>query len=104
MLNPLGCPAEERSREGDELLVTYKVSSRRECLTLTFSCQGALADGKVFNEKKAPETLTFPLGVKAGITGWDKGLLGTCAGEKVLPGYLVHRLFLIRFICCLLPP
>ena len=28
VLNPLGCPAEERSREGDKLLVTYKVSSR----------------------------------------------------------------------------
>ena len=25
VLNPLGCPADERSREGDELLVTYKV-------------------------------------------------------------------------------
>ena len=26
VLNPLGCPAEERSRDGDWLLVTYKVS------------------------------------------------------------------------------
>ena len=72
-------------------------------MDVTFSCQGTLADGKVFDEKKAPETLTFPLGVKAGIAGWDKGLLGTCAGEKVLPGFLVLRLFHIHFICCLLP-
>ena len=30
VLNPLGCPADERSRDGDWLLVTYKVSWRRE--------------------------------------------------------------------------
>lgn len=67
--NPLNCSEEERSREGDEILVTYK---------------GFLEDGKVFDNNEGKDPIRFVLGEKKVIAGWEKGLVGTCAGEKVV--------------------
>jgi len=66
---PLGCREQERSREGDELLVNYK---------------GFLADGSVFDSNEGKDPLRFVLGERRVIAGWERGLIGTCAGEKVV--------------------
>jgi len=67
--NPLNCSEVERSREGDEILVTYK---------------GFLEDGKVFDSNEGQDPIRFILGENKVVAGWEKGLLGTCAGEKVV--------------------
>merc|ERR1711994_463123 len=68
--SPLGCSRSQQSREGDELLVTYK---------------GFLADGTVFDSNEGKDPIRFVLGEGRVIAGWEKGLEGTCAGEKVVP-------------------
>jgi len=67
--SPLGCSRSQQSREGDELLVTYK---------------GFLADGTVFDSNEGKDPIRFVLGEGRVIAGWEKGLEGTCAGEKVV--------------------
>jgi len=67
--SPLDCSRDQRSREGDELLVTYK---------------GFLADGTVFDSNEGKDPIRFVLGEGRVIAGWEKGLEGTCAGEKVV--------------------
>merc|ERR1719209_1809661 len=67
--SPLGCSRSQKSREGDELLVTYK---------------GFLADGTVFDSNEGKDPIRFVLGEGRVIAGWEKGLEGTCAGEKVV--------------------
>merc|ERR1711962_1828321 len=67
--NPRNCSQQERSREGDEILVTYK---------------GFLEDGQVFDNNEGKDPTRFVLGEKKVIAGWEKGLTGTCAGEKVV--------------------
>jgi len=67
--NPRNCSQQERSREGDEILVTYK---------------GFLEDGQVFDNNEGKDPIRFVLGEKKVIAGWERGLTGTCAGEKVV--------------------
>jgi len=66
----LNCIPAEQSRNGDTVLVTYK---------------GFLADGTVFdNNEEAAEPLSFTLGSGRVIAGWERGLVKTCPGEKVV--------------------
>jgi len=67
--NPLNCVLSEQSRNGDTISVTYK---------------GFLADGKVFDTNEGKDPIRFVLGEGRVIKGWEKGLLKTCAGEKVV--------------------
>ena len=68
--NVLNCIPAEQSRNGDTVLVTYK---------------GFLADGTVFDSnEEAAEPLSFKLGTGRVIAGWEKGLVRTCPGEKVV--------------------
>jgi len=67
--NPLDCVQSEQSRNGDTISVTYK---------------GFLEDGKVFDTNEGKEPISFVLGEGRVIKGWEKGLLKTCPGEKVV--------------------
>ena len=59
----------EQSRNGDTVLVTYK---------------GFLADGSVFDSNEGGDPISFTLGAGRVIKGWDRGLVKTCPGEKVV--------------------
>jgi len=67
--NPLNCVQSEQSRNGDTIAVIYK---------------GFLADGTVFDTNEGKEPIRFVLGEGRVIKGWEKGLLRTCPGEKVV--------------------
>merc|ERR1712227_435157 len=67
--DPLNCIPGEQSRNGDTILVTYK---------------GFLADGTVFDSNEGGEPIKFKLGSGQVIKGWEKGLVKTCPGEKVV--------------------
>merc|ERR1739838_1205815 len=67
--NPLNCVQSEQSRNGDTISVTYK---------------GFLADGTVFDTNEGKEPISFVLGEGRVIKGWERGLLKTCPGEKVI--------------------
>jgi len=66
---PLNCPQSEQSRNGDTVSVTYK---------------GFLEDGTVFDSNEGKEPIQFVLGEGRVIKGWERGLLRTCPGEKVI--------------------
>merc|ERR1739838_782103 len=67
--NPLNCVQSEQSRNGDTISVTYN---------------GFLEDGKVFDTNEGKEPISFVLGEGRVIKGWERGLLKTCPGEKVI--------------------
>ena len=69
MESPLNCIPGEQSRNGDTVLVNYK---------------GFLADGTVFDSNEGKEPLSFKLGSGQVIKGWERGLVKTCPGEKVV--------------------
>lgn len=50
-----------------------------------------LTDGTVFDSSKERDPFKFTLGRGQVIQGWDRGLLGACAGEKrklVIPSHM----------------
>ena len=67
--NVRNCVPAEQTRNGDTVLVTYK---------------GFLADGTVFDTNEGGEPISFTLGAGRVIAGWDRGLVKTCPGEKVV--------------------
>merc|ERR1711962_1968521 len=64
--NPRNCSQEERSREGDEILVTYK---------------GFLEDGQVFDNNEGKDPIRFVLGEKKVIAGWERVDRNMCWGK-----------------------
>ena len=60
----LNCRREERARKGDRILLDYT---------------GLLADGSTFDRGSAD----FVIGDKTVIAGFEEGMLGQCAGEKI---------------------
>ena len=61
---PLNCQRGEKAKNGDKILMDYN---------------GLLADGKTFDHG----TADFVLGEKKVIKGWEQGMSGQCAGEKI---------------------
>jgi len=61
---PLNCQRGEKAKNGDKILMDYN---------------GLLADGKTFDRG----TADFVLGEKKVIKGWEQGMSGQCAGEKI---------------------
>ena len=60
----LNCRREERARKGDRILLDYT---------------GLLGDGSTFDRGSAD----FVIGDKTVIAGFEEGMLGQCAGEKI---------------------
>ena len=60
----LNCRREERARVGDRILLDYT---------------GLLADGSTFDRGSAD----FVIGDKTVIKGFEEGMVGQCAGEKI---------------------
>ena len=60
----LNCRRQERARVGDRILLDYT---------------GLLADGSTFDRGSAD----FVIGDKTVIKGFEEGMLGQCAGEKI---------------------
>lgn len=60
----LNCRQQERARLGDRILLDYT---------------GLLADGSTFDRGSAD----FVIGDKTVIKGFEEGMLGQCAGEKI---------------------
>jgi len=73
------CKANKQAQEGDKVTVHYG---------------GFLQNGKKFDSSfDRADPFTFSLGVGQVIPGWDKGLLGVCAGEErhlVVPAPLAY--------------
>jgi len=69
--NPLNCPENEQSQDGDTIIVNY---------------QGFLGDGTKFDSSlaKGREPISFVLGEGKVIRGWEEGLRKTCPGEDVV--------------------
>lgn len=65
---PLKCALEYQVQPGDTVTVHYK---------------GLLLDGTVFDSSEDKEPLSFVMGQGKVIPGWEKGLVGACAGEKI---------------------
>merc|ERR1712128_128770 len=61
---PLNCQRAEKAKKGDKILMDYT---------------GLMADGKTFDRGSAD----FVLGEEKVIKGWEKGMNGQCAGEKI---------------------
>lgn len=61
---PLNCQRAEKARKGDKILMEYT---------------GLLGDGKQFDRGSAD----FVLGEEKVIKGWEQGMNGQCAGEKI---------------------
>eukprot|EP00091_Calanus_sinicus_P004628 TRINITY_DN1496_c0_g1_i5.p1 TRINITY_DN1496_c0_g1~~TRINITY_DN1496_c0_g1_i5.p1 ORF type:complete len:232 (+),score=67.72 TRINITY_DN1496_c0_g1_i5:55-696(+) len=61
---PLNCQRAEKARKGDKILMDYT---------------GLLGDGKQFDRGSAD----FVLGEEKVIKGWEQGMNGQCAGEKI---------------------
>ena len=64
VFSPLDCPAEERVGEGDRVLLDYT---------------GWLGDGREFDKG----TAEFVVGEGTVIKGWEEGIIGQCAGERL---------------------
>merc|ERR1719225_1680243 len=73
------CRENQKAQNGDKVTVHYG---------------GFLQDGKKFDSSfDRREPFTFSIGVGQVIPGWDKGLLGVCAGEErhlVVPSPLAY--------------
>jgi len=68
--NPLNCPEDEQSKDGDTIIVNY---------------EGFLGDGTKFDSSlEREEPISFVLGKGKVIRGWEKGLQDTCPGEDVV--------------------
>merc|ERR1712038_571901 len=61
---PLNCQRAEKAKKGDRILMDYT---------------GLLGDGNQFDRGSAD----FVLGEEKVIKGWEKGMAGQCAGEKI---------------------
>merc|ERR1711875_216969 len=61
---PLNCQRAEKAKKGDRILMDYT---------------GLLGDGNQFDRGSAD----FVLGEEKVIKGWEKGMDGQCAGEKI---------------------
>jgi len=67
--NPQNCAKDQQSKNGDTIIVSYK---------------GLLKTGKVFDSTEGKDPISYVLGENRVIKGWEKGLVDTCAGEKVV--------------------
>lgn len=80
-------PAEDVvDQYGDELQITdTKVGTGDVALagmTITVHYRGTLTDTTVFDSSLTREPLTFKLGARRVIRGWDQGLIGMRVGGK----------------------
>lgn len=80
-------PAEDVVEQySDELQVTDVVVGTGETAvsgsTVTVHYRGTLTDGTVFDSSLTREPLTFKLGARRVIRGWDQGLVGMKVGGK----------------------
>jgi FKBP-type peptidyl-prolyl cis-trans isomerase len=61
-----------------------QITSSSELFQVFVSYRGTLkADGKEFDSNLKGDPITFELGQKRVIEGWEQGLLGTCPGESI---------------------
>ena len=67
---PPGCSHKRRSAAGDAMTMQYT---------------GKLANGNIFDSSRKPGRRPFRFSLGAGqvIKGWDEGLVGLCAGERL---------------------
>lgn len=98
-----GCAATPEPAEdvvdqySDELQISDTVVGTGEAaiagMTVTVHYRGTLTDGQVFDSSLTREPLTFKLGARRVIRGWDQGLLGMKVGGKrtlVIPPRLAY--------------
>lgn len=103
MLSLVGCktapePAEDVVEQySDELQVTDIVVGTGETaltgMTVTVHHRGTLTDGRVFDSSLDRKPLTFKLGARRVIRGWDQGLVGMKVGGKrtlIIPPRLAY--------------
>ncbi|MEW5742778.1 MAG: FKBP-type peptidyl-prolyl cis-trans isomerase [Myxococcota bacterium] len=91
-------PAEDVVEQySDELQITDTVVGTGETavagMTVTVHYRGTLTDGQVFDSSFNREPLTFKLGARRVIRGWDQGLVGMKVGGKrtlIIPPRLAY--------------